>query len=104
MLISVDGFLASENRIMAAESCGVNVSNLMSQCLRYAKKTGPQKQPSQGCCAVVKTIDVPCVCNFLTDDVVEMISDFINTKKAVYVARSCGIHLSPGTQCGSKSI
>lgn len=104
ILIIIAGFMVSKNQFVSAESCGVNVSNLMSKCLWYAKKIGPQEPPSQGCCAEVKTLDVPCVCKFLTDGVVETISDFISTKKAVFVARSCGIYLSPGTQCGSKSI
>ncbi|KAL9458646.1 hypothetical protein AB3S75_007500 [Citrus x aurantiifolia] len=103
-ILVIAGFMVSKNQIVSAKSCGVNVSNLVSECLRYAGKIGPQEPPSQGCCAEVKTIDVPCVCKFLTDDVVETISDFISTKKAVFVARSCGIYLSPGTQCGSFTI
>ncbi|KAJ4724368.1 Bifunctional inhibitor/lipid-transfer protein/seed storage 2S albumin superfamily protein [Melia azedarach] len=97
------GLCLSSSQV-SEQSCGVDISDLTYECLKYVQKEGPEDPPSQGCCAVVKTVDVPCACKLLTKDVVEIISDMISTKKAVFVARSCGMQLSPGTQCGSFTI
>lgn len=81
----------------SAQTCNADISSLMSQCQKYVKKSGPKMTPSPGCCAAVKPVDVPCACAYVTKDIEAMVS----MEKVVFVARSCGVKLTPGTKCGS---
>ena len=53
---------------------------------------------SHVCCAVIKIVDVPCVCGFVS----KQIEGAIDMRKVVNVARSCGKKVAPGTRCGIK--
>lgn len=97
MLMFSEITIASNHQAMA-QSCEVNVLGLVSQCEKYVRKSGPKSKPSWECCAVVKVVNVPCVCKLVTKE----IEDAIDMDKVVYVARSCGKKVAPGTKCGSK--
>ncbi|KAK2983405.1 hypothetical protein RJ640_012328 [Escallonia rubra] len=88
-----------DNKVVSGQ-CQGDVQGLMQQCSRYVQKSGPKTEPSQGCCGVVKTVDLPCVCNHITDKVEQIIS----MEKAAYVAKSCGKPLAHGTKCGSYTV
>lgn len=92
------GILISGNEQVMGKSCEDDVLGLVSQCEKYVRRSGPQVKPSWGCCEVVKTVDVPCVCNLVNKDIEKV----IDMAKVVYVARSCGKTVAPGTKCGSK--
>ncbi|CAA0827204.1 Bifunctional inhibitor/lipid-transfer protein/seed storage 2S albumin superfamily protein [Striga hermonthica] len=77
--------------------CEGNFQGLMQQCSRYVQKTGPRESPSQECCNVVKSVDLPCVCRHITGQVEQIVS----MEKAAYVAAFCGKPLPRGTKCGS---
>ncbi|KAL4303184.1 hypothetical protein GQ457_10G006350 [Hibiscus cannabinus] len=95
--------LAVSVLVISATLCGVSaecvtsIPSLISQCSQYVKITGPQVPPSKDCCDVVKVVDVPCVCNFVTPEVEKLIS----MEKVVFVGTSCGLTVKPGMKCGS---
>ncbi|CAH8301456.1 unnamed protein product [Eruca vesicaria subsp. sativa] len=60
--------------------------------------TNPPK-PSKGCCTLVRTIGMKCVCEVINKG----IEATIDMKKLVNVAAACGRPLAPRSQCGSKS-
>jgi hypothetical protein len=78
--------------------CQASVPALISQCSKFVQKVGPKIPPSADCCAVVKGIDIPCVCNLIT----KAIENIISFEKVVYVGRTCGLTIKSGTKCGSK--
>ncbi|KAH7560689.1 hypothetical protein ACOSP7_017005 [Xanthoceras sorbifolium] len=80
--------------------CGVNFSQLVSQCSQYVTIPGPKIPPSEGCCTVLKPIDIPCACKYVTPDIEKLVS----MDKAVYVGRTCGLKIEPGTKCGSYTV
>ncbi|KAI3450186.1 hypothetical protein Pfo_006851 [Paulownia fortunei] len=82
---------------MVSAQCQGNFQGLIQQCSRYVKKSGPKETPSQGCCNVVSTVDLPCVCQHISSEVEQIIS----MEKAAYVAAFCGKALPHGTKCGS---
>lgn len=86
------------NEGVMGKSCEGDVLGLVSQCEKYVRRSGPEVKPSWGCCAVVKTVDVACVCKLVNKDIEQV----IDMQKVVYVARSCGKTVAPGTNCGSK--
>ncbi|KAK4407607.1 hypothetical protein Sango_0341700 [Sesamum angolense] len=79
--------------------CQGDLQGLIEQCARYVQKSGPQETPSQECCNVVKTVDVPCVCKMIPPQVERIVS----MEKAVFVLASCGKPLPHGTKCGGKA-
>ncbi|KAL4327464.1 hypothetical protein AHAS_Ahas13G0102700 [Arachis hypogaea] len=78
--------------------CGGSVPALISECGQYVQKSGPKVPPSAECCSELLKLDVPCACNFVTKDVVNLIS----VPKALFIAHYCGMKLTPGMQCGGK--
>nr|DAD29509.1 TPA_asm: hypothetical protein HUJ06_030977 [Nelumbo nucifera] len=93
------GFLVSKHQV-SAQDCQSDLHNLVIQCKQFVLKSGPKLPPSQGCCAVVKKADIPCVCKYITKEV----EQFISVDKVVYVAQSCGKELPHGMKCGSVTI
>ncbi|XP_075633685.1 uncharacterized protein LOC142606181 [Castanea sativa] len=91
--------LISGNHQVSAQ-CQASIPSLASQCLSSVKRFGPKIPPSAECCAVVKGVDIPCVCKLVTR-IVEFI---ISMEKVVYVGRSCGLTIQPGTICGSYTV
>ncbi|XP_020214171.1 uncharacterized protein LOC109798352 [Cajanus cajan] len=76
--------------------CGGSLADLISECAEFVQKSGPVVRPSPGCCAVLKRFDVPCACKLITREVTNLVS----IPKVIFVARSCGLNLPPGMQCG----
>ncbi|KAK6911070.1 Bifunctional inhibitor/plant lipid transfer protein/seed storage helical domain [Dillenia turbinata] len=77
--------------------CEADVRDLVAKCRSFVLKPGPNVPPSEECCAVAKEADIPCVCSIVTPPI-ELI---ISMEKVVYVARTCGVDVPPGLQCGS---
>lgn len=92
--------MSISRKFSAAQSCDTDVVSLVLQCEKFVEKSGPKVSPSPGCCAAVKSVDVSCVCALLTKE----IQDMISMDKVVFVARSCGKKVSPGTICGSNCL
>ncbi|KAI4306746.1 hypothetical protein L6164_029999 [Bauhinia variegata] len=82
--------------VMASAQCRANVPGLISDCSKFVQKGGQQISPSAACCGVVKRVGVGCLCSLLSGGVAKK----IDTNKAVFVARSCGLTLQPGSKCG----
>ncbi|KAL9688741.1 hypothetical protein QQ045_033165 [Rhodiola kirilowii] len=80
--------------------CRVVVSDLVSKCAKFAQGSGPVTNPSQDCCRVIKDTDIGCACKRVN----WFIERIVNMKKAIFVARSCGLKLQAGTKCGSFKI
>lgn len=53
--------------------------------------------PTEGCCTLVRTIGMQCVCEVITKGM----EATIDMQKLVNVAAACGCPLAPGSQCGS---
>jgi hypothetical protein len=96
-MLMVAIILISGNHEVSAQ-CQASVPALISQCSKFVQKAGPKIPPSADCCAVVKGIDIPCVCNLIT----KAIENIISFEKVVYVGRTCGLTIKSGTKCGSK--
>lgn len=94
--------IGSDNvHVAKAQVCGANLSGLMNECQRYVSNAGPNSQPpSRSCCALIRPIDVPCACRYVSRDV----TNYIDMDKVVYVARSCGKKIPSGYKCGSKYL
>lgn len=103
-IMMVAGILSASNHQVSAKqiSCQNSVPNLVAKCSKYVLKseTESTNEPSTDCCYVVKTVDVPCVCHLVTQEIEKV----IDMAKVVYVASYCGKKLAPGTKCGSKLI
>ncbi|EHA8589801.1 Protease inhibitor/seed storage/lipid transfer family protein [Cocos nucifera] len=82
------------------DDCHGDVEALIQKCKNYVEKEGPRVSPSVQCCHVVKHVDVPCACKYVTPRIEEIIS----MEKAVYVAKKCGRPLKHGYKCGSKPV
>ncbi|KAJ7982288.1 Protease inhibitor/seed storage/lipid transfer family protein [Quillaja saponaria] len=86
------------NNVVLGQGCQGDLQGLITQCAIYVQKAGPKMDPSQGCCNVIKTVDIPCVCQHITAEIERV----IDIQKVVYVAQFCGRPLASGTKCGSK--
>ncbi|GAB2231456.1 hypothetical protein Droror1_Dr00010463 [Drosera rotundifolia] len=75
--------------------CRGDLTTLARQCARFVQKPGSQVPPSKACCAVVKTVDVGCMCSNLPPEAAK----FISMQKVGYVCRYCGSPLPPGAKC-----
>ncbi|KAE9616266.1 putative bifunctional inhibitor/plant lipid transfer protein/seed storage helical [Lupinus albus] len=76
--------------------CDSDMQSLVTQCAMYVEKFLPQLDPSEGCCNVIKSANFPCVCQHITQAVLQI----IDINKVVYVAKTCGKPLPSGTNCG----
>lgn len=92
----VAGILTLSNIGVSAQ-CEGSIPGLISQCQQYVSKSGQKEPPSAGCCAVVKKVDIQCICRLVTKEVEQIVS----MEKVVYVARTCGLTISKGMKCGS---
>ncbi|XP_023908312.2 uncharacterized protein LOC112019990 [Quercus suber] len=91
--------LSSSNNVVG-QGCLGDVQGLISQCASYVKKGGPKIKPSPQCCDVIKKADIPCVCKQLTAE----IEKAIDMEKMVFVAKTCGKPLAPGSKCGAFNV
>ncbi|XP_010557508.1 PREDICTED: uncharacterized protein LOC104826487 [Tarenaya hassleriana] len=98
MLMIAAVFLCSHKA--EAQVCGADLMGLISECQRYVGKSGPKIPPSPSCCALIRPIDVPCACRYISRDVMS----YVDMDKVVYVARSCGKKIASGYKCGSYTV
>ncbi|VVB16209.1 unnamed protein product [Arabis nemorensis] len=64
------------------------------------KKLPAPPKPSEGCCTLVRTIGMECVCEIVNKG----IEAAIDMQKLVKVAADCGHPLAPGSQCVSYRV
>ncbi|CAL4960920.1 unnamed protein product [Urochloa decumbens] len=82
-------------------SCDQDLQDLIANCQNYVKfPADPKIPPSAACCAVVKRVNIPCLCSKVTPTVETLIC----MDKVVYVASYCKRPLTPGSQCGSYPV
>nr|XP_012574900.1 uncharacterized protein LOC101512697 [Cicer arietinum] len=88
-----------------AEDCENDIQGLNIECMVYMQKIGGQINPSDRCCDVIKTANVPCVCkNGLSRKLTfspypGTYADLINWKKVMYCFNYCGRPLPRGLKC-----
>ncbi|KAI3917316.1 hypothetical protein MKW98_027235 [Papaver atlanticum] len=80
--------------------CEDETKALVDLCAKYVLKTGPIIRPAKNCCALVKEVDVNCICTYATKEVAKLIS----MHKVFYVAATCGRKLPHMKKCGSIRI
>lgn len=84
---------------MALGCVSPNFGQLYNVCGDYVMPSASyQAEPSEACCKLLKGYDISCACNFVT----KAMEAYVDPKKALYVAKECGITVKPGTKCGSK--
>ncbi|KAF8398309.1 hypothetical protein HHK36_017236 [Tetracentron sinense] len=98
-VLVVAGIVISGGRV-SAQGCQGDLQGLISQCSQYVQKSGAKTPPSQPCCTVVKAVNIPCVCQYITKQVEQIIS----MEKVVYVAQYCGKTIPHGMKCGSYTV
>ncbi|KAJ6713301.1 BIFUNCTIONAL INHIBITOR/LIPID-TRANSFER PROTEIN/SEED STORAGE 2S ALBUMIN SUPERFAMILY PROTEIN [Salix purpurea] len=85
------GILISGDHVALGQGCLGDLQGLITQCARYVQRVGPQLDPSQECCSAIKSVDIACVCKFITRE----IETVIDMAKVTHVAVSCGKPLDP---------
>ncbi|KAJ7949286.1 Protease inhibitor/seed storage/lipid transfer protein family protein [Quillaja saponaria] len=88
------------SNVVLAQKCKGDIQDLKTQCSTYVQKGGPRTDPSQGCCNLIKTADIPCFCRRFGADMEKE----VDMDKMVYVAEFCGKPLASGTKCGSFTV
>ncbi|XP_058735165.1 uncharacterized protein LOC131607157 [Vicia villosa] len=78
--------------------CGFTA--LIHKCSKFVETPGPTIPPSPECCAAIKSFDLPCACKLFTKES----EKFVSIQKTIFVARSCGLKVPPGMQCGSVKV
>ncbi|KAJ8748803.1 hypothetical protein K2173_011359 [Erythroxylum novogranatense] len=86
----------SRDNLVLGQACQADLNRLASQCASFVRKQGPVVDPSQACCGVVKSVDVPCVCKLITKEA----ERFIDLGKVAHVLDFCGKPLH-GMKCGT---
>ncbi|KAI4306752.1 hypothetical protein L6164_030004 [Bauhinia variegata] len=92
--------IVAGNMLVVSAFCRENAPALIQRCSKFVQKGGSQITPSSECCGVVKSVGVECLCALLTDSIAKQ----MDTNKAVFVARTCGLTLQPGRKCGGINI
>ncbi|XP_050386340.1 uncharacterized protein LOC126802711 [Argentina anserina] len=92
---------SSEVDVVLGQLCQGDMPGLITQCQAYVMR-GSLLPPtgSQGCCAAVRTLDIPCACQHVT----RVIEGVVDMDKVVKVVRSCGISVPQGMKCGSYTV
>ncbi|KAI3916415.1 hypothetical protein MKW92_029021 [Papaver armeniacum] len=80
--------------------CEDETKALVDLCSKYVLKTGPNIRPAKNCCALVREVDVNCICTYATKEVAKLIS----MHKVFYVADTCGRKLPHMKKCGTIGI
>ncbi|XP_042443891.1 protein LIM1-like [Zingiber officinale] len=83
-----------------AQFCGADLGDLLADCMKYVRIPGPKVNPSAACCAEIKKLDLPCLCDNLPPGIEKRIS----LEKAVFVARKCGKTVRKGNKCGDFTV
>ncbi|KAH8522824.1 hypothetical protein H0E87_003461 [Populus deltoides] len=95
-VFAMTGILISSDLVARGQGCQGDLQGLITQCARFVQRAGPQKDPSQECCSAIKSVDIPCVCKYITGE----IEAVVDMGKVVHVAASCGKPLDHGMKCG----
>lgn len=96
-ILAMAGILIFNSSVALSQSCQGDLQGLITECAMYVQKRGPLMDPSPGCCNVIKSVDIPCVCKYISKE----IESVIDMDKVVHVADFCGKPLSHGMKCGS---
>ncbi|XP_043717208.1 protein MEN-8-like isoform X2 [Telopea speciosissima] len=83
--------------VRAQGGCLGDLPGLLRACMQFVQKIGPQTDPSQSCCDVMKKVNVTCVCDLIPAPVQLIISSL----KVAHVAQFCGNPFPAGVKCGS---
>ncbi|WJX44987.1 hypothetical protein P8452_31908 [Trifolium repens] len=97
IMVMIVGTLIYNTDNVSAQ-CGGSLPTLISECSKFVEKAGPTIPPSPGCCAAIRSFNVPCACKLVTKEV----EKFVSVPKTIFVARSCGLKLP--AQCGSVRV
>ncbi|PIA48262.1 hypothetical protein AQUCO_01400682v1 [Aquilegia coerulea] len=100
LLLIVGIITVLNNQEVLAQQCKGDVEGLIRECAQYVQRPGPKTRPSQGCCNIIKKVDVLCACKRITKEVEQIIS----MEKVFYVLKSCGGNMRRGTKCGSYRV
>jgi len=94
MILGMVGVIVLCGDVVVGQCSGMG--GLIKECGVYVKRSGPQMNPSRKCCEEIKNADVACVCNHLTNHMLQL----IDMQKLHNVADSCGRPIPSGTKCG----
>ncbi|KAL6130005.1 hypothetical protein ACLB2K_068387 [Fragaria x ananassa] len=94
-------FTSELDVVLGQAACQGDMQGLITQCEPYVMK-GSLLPPtgSEGCCAKIKTLDIPCACQHVT----KVVETVVDMGKVVKVVRSCGIPVPEGMKCGSYTV
>ncbi|RZS19218.1 hypothetical protein BHM03_00051589 [Ensete ventricosum] len=70
-LAMVAAVLSTSTARAQIEICGVELIELVNQCVDYVLVPGPKAIPSKACCVEVCKLDVPCFCGYLPPETEE---------------------------------
>lgn len=90
-------FLVQTDQIIAT-SCFWDRLKTFIFCYKSIKAYGSYIEPSQRCCVAIKTIDIPCACNYMNIK----LKKYINPYKVMNVVDKCNVPIAHGTRCGGK--
>ncbi|KAI9074856.1 hypothetical protein K1719_043164 [Acacia pycnantha] len=97
LVVVVAGTLVFNNDVvMVSAQCGGSLPDAITQCEKYVLKPGPEIPPSAACCTELRKFNIQCICQQITQNVVDLIS----VPKVIFVANTCGLNLPHGTKCG----
>ncbi|EEF49614.1 lipid binding protein, putative [Ricinus communis] len=92
--------MIGNDKVALDQGCQGDLQGLITECAKYVQKLGPERDPSQGCCNVIKSVDIPCAFKYISDE----IEDVIDMGKVVHVAEFCDKALPHGMKCGSYTV
>lgn len=87
-------FVVETDQAMA--KCLWSTIKTFGHCKKFVKAGTPYVDPTPKCCTVLKIIDIPCACDYMTYKLTKRIS----TNKLANVLDYCGTAVAPGTRCG----
>ncbi|XP_020240568.1 uncharacterized protein LOC109819292 [Cajanus cajan] len=97
-MIGILVFFGANKNVVAGQCLGMQ--GLITQCAMYVEKFGPMMNPSPECCYQIKNADDSCLCQHITNAVLQ----FIDLQKVIYVTQSCGTPIPSGTNCGGITV
>ncbi|KAI3856705.1 hypothetical protein MKW98_007555 [Papaver atlanticum] len=76
LLVSTSTSTSAANALSGRNvpGCEDETKALVDLCARYVLKTGPNIRPAKNCCALVREVDVNCICTYATKEVAKLIS------------------------------
>ncbi|XP_054796722.1 uncharacterized protein LOC129302073 isoform X2 [Prosopis cineraria] len=79
---------------------GAALSEIATICSKSVMPSAPVTPPSPECCSAMKLADLPCLCKLFTKEIERVLSP----EKVINVARTCGVTVPAGLQCGSYKV